>query len=337
MSTSNSEIEKNILRTDAWQEDRLRQEKAGLVVNLGLGANAVLAVTKLSAGILGHSQALLADGINSLSDVVYFIIVRILVTLSGKPSDDEHPYGHHQFESIAALVVGAFVITTGLAIFWDSINKVFDLCMGRMQNDPISTFTLIVAAGTVIIKIMLMLQAKTIGARIQSIAVMALARDHRNDIFASAGAGIGILCGILGHAVFDPIAGAVVAVIVVKTGADILRESANELMDTVPSKEIDRKIRGLVGRISGVQTVESVHAHRFGPYFVANITIGVDGRQTVDEGNEIADAVEKYLCEKIDLLRKVYIHYHPAHADDGRPESDHFKALNSGTRESDTE
>jgi cation diffusion facilitator family transporter len=318
MSESDADIEKNILQTDSWQNDQLRQRKAGRVVNLGLGVNAILAVTKLSSGILGHSQALLADGINSLSDAVYYVIVRILVTLSGKPSDEEHPYGHHQFESIAALVVGAFVITTGLAIFWDSINKIYDLCVGKAENDPISSFTLIVAIGTVIIKIMLMIQAKTIGTRIQSIAVMALARDHRNDIFASAGAGIGILFGLLGYMVFDPIAGALVAIIVVKTGADILRESANELMDTVPSKEIDVKIRELVMRMPGVQTIESVQAHRFGPYFVANITIGIDGRQTVDKGNEIADSVEQYLCEKIDLLRKVYIHYHPANADDGK-------------------
>jgi cation diffusion facilitator family transporter len=318
MSRENTDVEKDILRTDAWEDDNIRQKKAGQVVNLGLGVNAVLAVTKLSAGILGHSQALLADGINSLSDVVYFIIVRILVTLSGKPADEEHPYGHHQFESIAALVVGAFVITTGLAIFWDSINKVFDLCVGMTAEDPISSFTLVVAVGTVIVKIMLMIQAKSIGTRIKSIAVLALARDHRNDICASAGAGIGILLNLLGYKIFDPIAGALVAVIVMKTGADILRESTSDLMDSVPSRQIDGQIRSLVKKIPGVQTVESIHAHRFGPYMIANITIGIDGRQTVDKGNEIADAVELYLCEKIDLLRKVYVHYHPAHADDGK-------------------
>lgn len=312
------DIEKNILNTDSSREARARQAKAERVVNLGLGANAVLAVTKLSAGIFGHSQALLADGINSISDVVYFIVVRILVALSGKPADEEHPYGHHQFESIAALVVGAFVITTGLAIFWDSVNSAYDLLAGTAEKRPIRLFALLVALGTIVAKIALLIHARSVGKRIKSIAVLALARDHRNDIVASAGAAIGILFGILGYHVLDPIAGAIVAIVVAKTGIDILRESAQELMDTVPSKDIDAQIRASIAEVPRVQTVEAVHAHRFGPYFVANVTIGVDGGLSVDKGNEIAHAVERHLYEKVDMLRKVYIHYHPAQTDGPR-------------------
>ena len=89
--TSDTHIEKDLLDTDECEDMRGRQAQAELVVNIGLAANAVLAAAKLSAGIFGHSQALLADGINSISDVVYFIVVRILVTLSGKPADEEHP------------------------------------------------------------------------------------------------------------------------------------------------------------------------------------------------------------------------------------------------------
>ncbi|MBN1380218.1 MAG: cation transporter [Deltaproteobacteria bacterium] len=315
MAKETHDINTDILKTGMLEDDQIRQAKTRRVVNLGLGANAFLAITKLSAGIVGHSQALLVDGINSLSDVIYFIIVRILVTLSAKPADEEHPYGHHQLESIAAVIVGAFVITTGLAIFMDSVNKTFDLYTGSVAVNPISSFTFIVAVGTVVIKIILMINAKLIGTRIQSIAVLALARDHRNDICASAGAAVGILFGLLGYPIFDPVAGAVVAVVVVKTGIDILRESANELMDSVPSKEIDEQIRTLVKKIPGVQTVEQVHAHRFGPYLIVNITIGIDGRQTVAEGNKIADAVEDYLCEKIYFLRKVYVHCHPVYTD----------------------
>jgi cation diffusion facilitator family transporter len=315
MMTDNADIEKDILQTDQCGDDKKRQATTTRVVNLGLGANSILAVTKLAAGILGHSQALLADGINSISDVVYFIIVRILVALSGRPADEEHPYGHHQLESIAALVVAAFVITTGLAIFWDSVNRAFDMFSGKIQDDAISFYALIVAVATVIIKILLMMNARVTGRRIQSIALLAIASDHRNDIFASAGAGIGILFGLLGYRIFDPLAGALVAIIVIKTGAGILRESASELMDSIPSRQIDSQIRGLIENIRGVQTVESVHAHRFGPYIVANITIGIDGSQTVDKGNAIADSVEQHLYDKIDMLRKVYIHYHPANAD----------------------
>ncbi|MBC8441028.1 MAG: cation transporter, partial [Deltaproteobacteria bacterium] len=95
-----------IFKADKKTNIKNRQRDAELVVNIGLFFNAILAFVKVLAGILGHSQGLLADGINSVSDVIYFVVVKIFVRLSGKPADSEHPYGHHQLESIAALVVG---------------------------------------------------------------------------------------------------------------------------------------------------------------------------------------------------------------------------------------
>src|SRR5512145_2851684 len=104
-----------------------RQRQSFLAVNLGLTVNIFLAALKVSIGILGHSPALLAEGVNSTSDVAYYVAVAIFMRLAHKPADEEHPYGHTQLESIASLVVGAFVLTTAVAIFWDSINTVFDL------------------------------------------------------------------------------------------------------------------------------------------------------------------------------------------------------------------
>jgi cation diffusion facilitator family transporter len=318
--------QQNLLGTDASGEARTRQKRAERVVNLGLGSNAVLAATKLSAGILAHSQALLADGINSVSDVVYFVVVRILVSLSGKPSDEEHPYGHRQFESIAAVVVGAFVITTGLAIFWDSINTAFDLLTGASTPRPIRLFALFVAAGTIATKIALMLHARSVATSIKSLALSALARDHRNDIFASLGAAVGIVCGLLGFPIWDPVAGAIVAVVVAKTGVEILQESTAELMDTVPSKHIDRQVRSVLEALPEVACVDEVHAHRFGPYYVLNITIGIDGDLSVARGNQIAHEAEEALKERIDMLRRVYVHYHP-----GRRADNHYTPKRSGT------
>ncbi len=105
-----------------------RSDKRNLrAVNLALLANAGLAALKTAIGILGHSPALLADGINSTSDVAYGIIVKIFIRMARKPADDAHPYGHRQLESIAALIIGAFVLTTAVAIFWDAVNRVYDL------------------------------------------------------------------------------------------------------------------------------------------------------------------------------------------------------------------
>jgi cation diffusion facilitator family transporter len=299
------------LESSSQSSHSMRQERAEFVVNLGLGFNALLAAVKLAAGIIGHSQALLADGVNSVSDVVYFIVVKFFVRLSGKPADTEHPYGHYQYETIAALVVGAFVITTGLAIFWDSVNTAFGLMSGKSAGIAIRSFTLWAALGTIVIKIVLMLQARRTGKTTNNLAVIAVAQDHRNDIFASIGAAAGILLSMLGLGWADPVAGALVAIVVAKTGLDILREAANDLMDSVPDKELSAQIREALSDEPRIRRIEEIHAHRFGPYLVANITICIDGAFTVAEADVIATKTETKLLERIDMLRKVYVHVHP--------------------------
>ncbi|MBD3421594.1 MAG: cation diffusion facilitator family transporter [Chitinivibrionales bacterium] len=294
--------------------DIQRRNAASLVVNLGIAANAILAVCKLGAGILGHSQALLADGVNSIADVVYFIVVRIFVSFSAKPADNEHPYGHHQFESIAALVVGAFVLTSGLAIFWQSANSAFDMLTTATDTPPVQQFTLWVAVFTILLKIVLMLHAKKISHTTRNIALSAIAKDHRNDIIASTGAALGILFSLTGFPWVDPIAGAIVAILVTKAGIDILRESAADLMDAVPGKELASAIGAELKSIDAVRQVEAVKAHRFGPYYVVNVTVGVDGHISVFQGDKIADQVEETLLKNIDMLRHVYVHYHPVGA-----------------------
>ena len=99
---------------------RERDRKSIWAVNLGLGVNIILSVVKTVVGVIGHSPALLAEGINSVSDVAYYVVAGIFVRLANKPADIEHPYGHRQLESIASLVVGAFVVSTAVVVFWDS-------------------------------------------------------------------------------------------------------------------------------------------------------------------------------------------------------------------------
>jgi cation diffusion facilitator family transporter len=305
-------VENSLLESSEQINHTRRQKKAEFVVNLGLAFNAVLAALKLTAGIIGHSQALLADGINSVSDVVYFLVVKFFVRLSGKPADSEHPYGHYQYETIAALVVGAFVITTGVAIFWDSINAAFDLLTRHIPGQTVGLFTLWAALGTILVKIALMLQARAAGQATRNLAVIAVARDHRNDIFASAGAAAGILLSIVGVDWADPVAGAIVAIIVVKTGFSILRDAADDLMDSIPGNELTAQIHTALADEKTILKIEEISAHRFGPYLVANITICIDGSTCVSDADTIATATEKRLMSQIGMLRKVYVHCHPA-------------------------
>ncbi|MFH1563789.1 MAG: cation diffusion facilitator family transporter [Nitrospirota bacterium] len=173
-------------------ETKHREQRSILAVNLGLGANILLAVLKTTIGVLGHSPALLADGINSTSDVAYYIVVRVFLGLARKPADDEHPYGHRQLESIAAMVVGAFVLTTAIVIFWDAVNKVYDLWVGQGDFNGASLGALAVAVFTVGIKIALNSITRQIGRQTNNPAVLALAYDHRNDIFAASAVSLGI-------------------------------------------------------------------------------------------------------------------------------------------------
>lgn len=288
-----------------------RGARSLLAVNLGLTANILLAILKTSIGIVGRSPALLADGINSTSDVAYYVVVRVFMQLARKPADREHPYGHSQLESIAALVVGAFVITTAVAIFWDAVNKVYDLLSGQGSFAGAEPIALAVALFTVALKLVLFTVTQRIARQTGNAAVLALSYDHRNDILASSGAALGIFLGRSGLPWVDPLAGALVALLILRTGIEILRTATADLMDDVPSQELTVQVQKTLLGIPGVQHVEEVYAHRFGPYLVLNVTIGIDGALSVAAGDSIASEAEKLLYDNIDLLRRVHIHYHP--------------------------
>lgn len=289
-----------------------RKRKGILTVNLGLAANIFLAALKTSIGVLGHSPALLADGVNSTADVAYGIVVSVFMRLAGKPPDEEHPYGHSQMESIAAVVVGSFVMTTAIAIFWDAVNNVYDLLIGQGDFGGAAIGALWVALLTVALKLGLTIWTQRIGRQTQNAAVLALAYDHRNDIFSALAATVGIFFGRMGYSWVDPLAGALVALIILRTGIEILREATADLMDTIPGQALAQQITELLDTIPGVQQVEEIRAHRFGPYLVASVTIGVDGSLSVTEGDEIATQVERTLIKRIEFMRRVHVHYHPA-------------------------
>ena len=287
------------------------QRDGGVIVNIGLGANILLAALKTSIGVLGHSPALLADGINSTSDVAYYIVVKIFMRLAGKPADREHPYGHSQLETISSLVVGAFIITTAVAIFWDAINKVYDYFVGASTYGGAGLSALWVALFTVLLKIGLTIATRRVGRRTHNVAIMALAYDHRNDVVSASGAAVGIFFGRMGFPFIDPLVGGFVALIVLRTGVQILRDSSADLMDTVPGEELENQTRELLKTVSGIDAVEEVNAHRFGPYLVLNVQIGIDGNLSVTQGDAIASEVEAILQRHIRMVAKAYVHYHP--------------------------
>ncbi|HMB23431.1 MAG: cation diffusion facilitator family transporter, partial [Chloroflexota bacterium] len=289
-----------------------RNRKSLWAINLGLGINILLSIVKTTFGVLAHSPALLAEGINSTSDVAYYIVASIFMRLANKPADDEHPYGHRQLESIASLIVGAFVIVTAITVFWDAVDKMWDLFDGGMITPGSQLFALWVALGTVAIKIFLFFYVRRLGKETGNPVVNALAYDHRNDIFSASAASVGIFLSQVGLPWGDPLAGALVALLILRTGIYILRESSVELMDAVPSRELAEQISTLVRDVPGAQQLEELQAHRFGPHLVVNLTIGIDGCLTVREGDNIATEVESLICASVPNVMHVHVHYHPA-------------------------
>ncbi len=287
-----------------------RSKLSNQAVSLALIANILLAILKTSIGILGNSPALLADGINSTSDVVYNVVVSIFVRKAHKPADDEHPYGHTQFESVGALVVGAFVITTAITIFWDAINSLYQFFKGIGDFAGSAQFTLYAAIFTVLLKGVLTIYTRQVGKKTNNASVIALAQDHRNDIFSASAAVIGITMSQFGYHWVDPLAGAIVAIVILRTGLGILRDSTDDLMDTLPGKALNEQIRELVKEVPGVRAIDSLKAHRFGQYLVINLAIFVDGSISVDQGDAISDGVEKALVNGIDYVRAVHVHFH---------------------------
>jgi len=289
-----------------------RDRKSLWAINLGLGFNILLSIVKTTFGILAHSPALLAEGINSTSDVAYYVVASIFMRLANKPADDEHPYGHRQLESIASLVVGAFVVATAIAVFWDAVDKMWDLSDGKLTTLGSHPFALWVALATVAIKIILFLYVRKLGKETGNPIVDALAYDHRNDIFSASAASVGIFLSQHGLPWGDPLAGALVAFLILRTGVYILRESSVELMDAVPSKELAQQISNLIKNVRGVRQLEELQAHRFGPHLVVNLTIGINGSLTVKQGDRIATKVESLIYESVPNIRHIHVHYHPA-------------------------
>ena len=288
-----------------------RDRKSLWAINLGLVVNILLSAAKTTFGILAHSPALLAEGINSTSDVAYYVVASIFMRLANKPADNEHPYGHRQLESIASLVVGAFVVTTAIAVFWDAVDKMWDLLDGKLTTLGSHPFALWVALTTVAIKIVLFVYVRRLGRETHNPIVEALAYDHRNDIFSASAASIGIFLSQHGLLWGDPLAGALVAMLILRTGIYILRESSIELMSAVPSKKLARQISNLIKNVPDVEQLEEVQAHRFGPHLVINLTIGINGALTVRQGDRIATEVESLIYESIPNIRHIHIHYHP--------------------------
>lgn len=280
----------------------IRAALAGVVVNL------VLAVIKLVTGAVGHSYALIADGIESTADILSSLVVAGGMHISALPADEEHPYGHGKAEPLAGVVVSTLLLLAAAWIAWHSISEIL------VPHHGPAWFTLPVLALVVIIKELLSRQILRIGEDLDSTAVRGDAWHHRSDALTSAAAFVGITVALVGGPGFEPAddwAALAACGVIVFNGVRLLRESVNDLMDTSVDVARIEEIRRLAASVEGVVAIEKCRVRKSGLGLSMDIHVTVDGGATVRHGHEIAHAVKSRLQASDQRIEDVIVHIEP--------------------------
>jgi cation diffusion facilitator family transporter len=285
-------------------------KKAIKITRVGILVNFILAIIKITAGIFGHSYALIADGIESTTDILSSGVVYIGLRISMKAPDLDHPYGHGKAEPLAAIVVGLTFLAASFIIAVQSIKHI------QTPHAIPSSFTLIVLIAVVITKEILFRKVFITGIEAHSSAVKADAWHHRSDALTSLMAFIGItiaLIGGKGFEVADDWAALFAAVIIFVNGINVIRGSVREIMDAAPSEEIIEKVRSIALQVPGVRGLDKSFARKMGLVYYIDLQIVVDGNLTVTEGHDLAHRVKEEILKKEPKIADVLIHVEPLH------------------------
>lgn len=279
------------------------------VTVVGILVNTFLIVVKFSAGILGHSQALIADAVHSFSDLFTDIVVLFGIQIGRKPPDADHPFGHARIETLASAVVGLALIVTALYIGIKAASNIYN----HTECHP-TGLALIAAGASIALKEALFHYTIRTARRIKSNLILANAWHHRSDALSS----VAVFIGVAGTQIkpswhlLDAFAALLVSFFIVKVGLDILRNASREFTDTAPHPEIIGKIRNCALSVNGVMDTHDIRVRTSGGFYQMEIHIVVDGQLTVAEGHRIAKNVESCLTEDVEDLQRAIVHVDPA-------------------------
>ncbi|MHB1660521.1 MAG: cation diffusion facilitator family transporter [bacterium] len=280
--------------------------KLRLVSYVGIAVNLILTVAKFYVGIVGNSEALVADGFNSLSDIFAGLVVYASFKISSKPQDKEHPYGHAKAEMIATFMVSLILILFGFFIIADSVFKIYFHIFEKPAID-----TLIVALATIVIKEILYKWTLRWGKLLKSTGLIATAYDHRSDVIVSAAVVIGILFAIKGYYYMDPIAGIVVSFFIFRLAVKLIRESIGNLMDESPPGFVVDKIKNVIISVKGVEKITDIKVRKSGPYLYIDVEIEINQNMTVKMSHDIAENVKSSLMSSNYYISDVMVHINP--------------------------
>jgi len=275
---------------------------------LGLAVNVTLAVAKFFAGIFGHSQALIADAVESLADVFSSIVVWRGVVVAEAPPDEDHPYGHGKAEPLAAAGVSVMLLLAAGLITYHSLRGLIEPRVGP------SAWTLILLVAVIVVKAVLFRYVLHEGKHMESSAVKADAWHHRSDAITSGAAFIGIsiaLIGGKGYENADNWAALAAACVIALNGWRLLLPAFNDLMDRSPDREVIERIKKIAATIPGVDRVEKCFVRKMGYHLYADMHVEVNPDMTVVHSHEIAHAVKNKVRAQIPAVSYVLVHIEP--------------------------
>ena len=290
-----------------------RNKEIYQVTLVGGVVNVVLLLFKFVAGIVGHSAAMVADAVHSLSDFVTDVIVLVFVHISSKPKDKSHDYGHGKYETLAMTLIGVALLIVAIGIIYHGAMKIVAWMNGE-QLEALGTLALWAALLSVLLKEGVYQYSMVKARQLNSQVVEANAWHHRSDALSSVGTAIGIGGAIfLGQrwTVLDPIASLVVGAFIVKVAVDLLHRGIDDLMEHSLPEDVEEEILRIVGELKGVVDPHDLRTRKIGNHYAIELHILMDGDITLREAHNKASEVEDLLRARYGEHTHVAVHVEP--------------------------
>ena len=278
---------------------------------VSVAVNVVLSALQIAVGILAASQALVADGIHSLSDLVADFVVLVAGRHSQKDADEDHPYGHQRFENAASLALGLLLLGVGVAMVWSAVGK-----LQTPESIPTAhAVALWVALAALVSKELLFRYMLAVAKRVKSGMLVANAWHARSDAASSLVVSLGLVGNLMGYPLLDPVAALIVGLMVAKMGWGFGWDALHDLMDRAVDEDEVQAIRDTLLKTPGVAGVHDVRTRKMGDMVVADAHIEVDALLTVEQGHNIAVAARAAVMQRHRVLN-LMTHVDPAHRHD---------------------
>ena len=271
--------------------------------------NLLLSAGKLFAGIFANSGAMISDAVHSASDVFSTIIVMIGVKISGKDSDNDHPYGHERLECVAAIILATVLAATGIGIGYGAVVKIM---AGDYNVEMPGILALVAAVVSILVKELMFWYTRYYAKQIDSSALMADAWHHRSDSLSSIGALIGIIGARLGFGIMEPLASVVICIFIEKAAYDIFMDAVNKMVDKSCDDDTMEKIKACAMNIPGVENIDLLRTRVFGNKIYVDMEIAADGNKTLDETHAVAERVHDAIEQEFPKVKHIMVHVNPA-------------------------